>query len=210
MNVLHVCASPRPFQESVSKQLAAAFFAKLAELNPDVNVTNVDLYQNPPPYLSYAAYRAFWMPVTAPGYEPTAEEKKATEYARTQAQQFRDTDVLVLSMPMWNCGVPAIMKAWLDQVLVPNLVFTIENGEIRPSHQIRKVIVLASAGIPLKEDDPMDALTPQIRAAMKYIGLTDIAAAWADAQDTVESEKHKALAMEAVEDLAEEVATLQF
>ena len=60
MNVLHVCASPRPTEESVSKQLAIAFFTKMAELNPDVDVTNVDLYHNPPPFLSYYAYRAMW------------------------------------------------------------------------------------------------------------------------------------------------------
>ena len=44
MNVLHICANPRPVQESVSKQLATAFFMRLAERNPDINVTNVDLY----------------------------------------------------------------------------------------------------------------------------------------------------------------------
>lgn len=209
MNVLHVCSSPRPFQESVSKQLAATFFSKLTELNPDVNVINVDLYQNPPPYLSYSAFRAFWMPIIALGYVPTAEEKKAAEYAMAQAQQFRDSDVVVFSMPMWNCGMPAIAKAWLDQVLVPNVVFTIENGEVRPSHQVRKVVLLASAGIPLKEDDPMDALTPQLRAAMKYIGINDIASAWADAQDTPLAQQHKDLATEAAEDLAEEIAGMQ-
>ena len=52
MNVLHICANPRPIEESASKQLAAAFFARLVEKNPDVVVNNLDLYQDPPPYLS--------------------------------------------------------------------------------------------------------------------------------------------------------------
>lgn len=208
MNVLHVCASPRPYQESVSKQLAAAFVAKLTELNADVNVTNVDLYHTVPPFLSNDALRAFWLPVTQPGYELSGAEKKASEYARTQAQQFRDHDVLILSMPLWNCGMPAIMKAWLDQVMVPNLVFTVEEGQIRPSHQVRKVIVLASSGVALKEGDPSDALTPQVIAAMSYIGVQDVASAWADGQDTPQAAEHLQMAMEAVEDLAEEVATM--
>ncbi|OQA26288.1 MAG: FMN-dependent NADH-azoreductase 1 [Verrucomicrobia bacterium ADurb.Bin345] len=210
MNVLHVCASPRPFQESVSKQLAAAFFAKLTELNPDINVINVDLYHSPPPFLNYEGYRAFWMPIKQPGYQPTAAEQKATGYAVAQAQQFRDSDIIVLSMPLWNCGMPAIMKAWFEQVMVPNLVFTLEEGAVRPSHQVRKAIVLASAGIVLKEGDPADALTPQVEAAMKYVGVTDIASAWADGQDTPQAEDRMLMAMEAVEDLAEEVAQMKF
>jgi FMN-dependent NADH-azoreductase len=210
MNVLHVCASPRPFQESVSKQLAAAFFAKLTELNPDINVINVDLYQNKPPFLSYEAFRAFWLPIQQPGYQPTGTEQKATSYAVTQAQQFRDSDIIVLSMPLWNGGMPAIMKAWIEQTMVPNLVFTIEDGQVKPSHQIRKAIVLASAGVTLKEDDPADALTPQVMAAMNFVGVQDVASAWADGQDTPQAEDHMLMAMEAVEDLAEEVAQMKF
>ena len=36
MNVLHICANPRPVEESASKQLATAFFGKLLEANPDL------------------------------------------------------------------------------------------------------------------------------------------------------------------------------
>ena len=43
MNILHVCANPKPTEESISKQLASAFFGKVIEWKPDVGVVNVDL-----------------------------------------------------------------------------------------------------------------------------------------------------------------------
>ena len=47
MNILHVCANPKPTEESISKQLASAFFGKVIELKPDVELVNVDLYEIP-------------------------------------------------------------------------------------------------------------------------------------------------------------------
>lgn len=211
MNVLHVCASPKPIDQSASKQLAAAFFVRLAEKNSDVNVTQVDLYHNPPPFLSYEAYRSLWQPVYETGYEPTDTEKKAGAYSKTQADQLKEADVLVLTMPMWSFGMPAIMKAWIDQVIAPNEIFTYEATGAFPLHQLKKVILLISSGEVFKEGDKSDALTSQVDAIMNFIGVTDIAVAWADGQDPVRHsdwEERKATAVEAAQELAEEVAAM--
>jgi FMN-dependent NADH-azoreductase len=211
MNVLHVCGSPRPIAESASKQLAAAFFAKLAEVNPDADVTNVDLYNNPPPYVSCEAYRALWQPVFEDGYEPKDSEKKAAAYAEAQSTLLADADVLVLTMPLWNGGMPAIMKAWLDQALVPNKIFNPEPDALHAMHHVSKVILLVSSAGVLKEGDRGDALTPQIDAVLSMIGVSDLAVAWADGQDPKrypDCEERKKMALEAAQELAEEIAGL--
>ncbi len=211
MKILHICANPRPIAESASKQLAAAFFAKLAEINPDIEVTNVDLYHSPPPYLSYDAYRCIWLPVRQPGYEATDAEKKAGAYGRNQAETLKEADILVLTMPLWNAGMPAIMKAWFDQVMVPGVIFDYDAAGVTPLHQIKKVVLLVSSGAALKEGDLGDALTPMATAIMQFIGVTDIVSAWADGQDPVmnaDCDMRKKLAVEAAQELAEEVAEL--
>ncbi len=212
MKVLHVCASPKPIEQSASKQLAAAFFVKLAEKNSDAEVTNVDLYNSPPPFLTLDAYRCLWQPVYEPGYDPTDTERKAAAYATSQAEQLRDSDVIVLTMPLWNFGMPAIMKAWLDQVMVPNVLFTFEPDGVKALHQIRRVILLVSSGAVFKEGDPNDGLTPEITAMMNFISVTDVMVAWADGQDPVLHGDHaarKATAIEATQELAEEIAEMQ-
>jgi FMN-dependent NADH-azoreductase len=211
MNVLHILANPKPIEESASKQLAAAFFAKLAEVNPDVNVENVDLCLNPPPFFSYDLYRYLWYPIFQPGYQPTDAEKAAAEYCRQQCELFRDTDIVVMTMPMWNFSVPGIVKAWIDQVISPNETFTMSPEGVKPLHRVKRIIVLVASGGAYKEGDPRDALTPEIRAAFGFINIDDIAVAWADGQNSfffTDADDRKKTAMEVAQELAEEVAAL--
>ncbi len=211
MNVLHVCASPKPLSDSVSRQLAVAFFTRLMEQNPDVNITNVDLYQNPPPYLTLDGLRGIWGSVMNPDFEPTDKDMKASAYSREQGQLVTEADVLVLTMPLWNASAPAIMKAWIDQVIAPNVLFEFTPEGARPLHNLRRVILLVSSGAAFKEDDPGDALTPMIRSAFGFIDIEEFAVAWADGQNAQffsDCELRKELALEAVQELADEVATM--
>ncbi len=208
MNVLHICANPKPTEESVSKQLSVAFISTLIEKNPDVEINNVDLYQEPPPFLNYAGFRGLWMPVFDPGYKLTREETRATEYSDRQAALFNQADVLVLTMPMWNFGPPAIMKAWLDQVLAPGRTFDFGPEGVKPRHHVRTVVLLVASGGEYKESDPRDALTPDIRSAFEFVGITDLRVAWADGQTAMffgDHAERKQTALDAAAEAAEEV-----
>jgi len=209
MNILHVCANPKPIEQSVSKQLAARFFGKLMELNPDVELNNIDLYQDKPPYYSNDLYRRFWMPVFDKTYEPSKAEESAMNYAQKQAEAFKQADVLVLTMPMWNFTVPAVMKAWMDQVLSPGLTFSISDDGPKPLHNVTSIVLLVASGGIYKEDDTRDALTPQVRAAFGFIGISDVRIAWADGQNPLffsDGAVRRDMAFEAAEELAEELA----
>ncbi len=208
MNVLHICADPKPTEESASKQLAVTFFRTLAEKNPEVEITNVDLYENPPPYLDYQAIRGFWFPVFIEGHKPTDDEQLAGTYGIEQGELFNQADIVVLTVPMWNYSVPAILKAWMDQVLSPSVTYTMDKTGTIPLHKVKKLILLASSGEILKQDDDRDALTPLIMHAFAEAGLRNLSIAWADGQYTfkyTDAEQRKALALEAAEELAEEV-----
>jgi len=209
MKILHICCDPKPTEESVCKQMATEFFSAAVAANPEAEVINVDLYKDPPPYLSYEAYRAIWYPVYIAGYHPTDEEKAAAAYAADQAARLNDADVLVLTTPMWNFSVPAVLKAWFDMVISPGYAYEMENGETRPSHHIRSAVLLVSSGEAYKEDDPRDALTPLVRAVCSHIGIADISVAWADGQDPLlfkDCEPRKQVALEAAREIAEELS----
>jgi len=214
MNVLHVCANPKPTEESVSKQLSIAFITRLIELVPEAEINNVDLYQDPPPHLSLAAWRGLWQAAFDPNHKITKEEQRAMEYARGQAELFNQADVLVLTMPMWNFGPPSILKAWLDQVLAPGLTFDLGRDEtgtvrVRPKHKIRRVILLVASGGVYHEDDSRDGLTRTIRSALGFVGIDQVQTAWADGQNPLvygDHELRKQTAIEAAQDLADELA----
>ncbi len=210
MNVLHVCADPKPTEESVSKQLSTAFIGALVERAPDVELNNIDLYQDPPPFLSNDAYRALWKEIVEPGYKPSEKELESVEYARLHAALFNDADVLVLSMPFWHGSVPGIMKSWLDQVLAPGLTFQLNPEGVAPLHKIKRTVLLVSSGEIYKEEDPRDALTPLIRTALEFIGIESMRVAWADGQTAMfhgDHKERKELAIEAAQEEAEDLAS---
>lgn len=212
MNVLHVCANPKPTEEAVSKQLAAAFFGKLIELRPDVELVNTDLYDEKPPYYSYELYKRAWYPVFDESYEPSKAEEMAMNYASKQAEAFNDADVLVLTMPMWNFTVPAIMKAWMDQILCPGLTYTISPEEgVKPLHKVKSIVLLVASGGVYMEDDDRDALTRQVRHAFGFIGIEDLEIVWADGQNPLfnsDCDARKEMAIEAASEIAEDIAEL--
>ena len=211
MNVLHVIANPRPAETSASKKLAFEFFATLTEKNPDVVVNNVDLYQNKPPYVSAEALNYFWGPVANPTYIPSKAEETAANFSNNNAQALMDADVLVLTMPVWLNSMPAILKAWLDQVLVPGKMFEFGAEGLVPTHHLRTVVLLVSSDQVYKEGDVRDGLTPAIRAIFAYVGVEDVQIAWADGQDAsrhFDSEQRREMATEAAKEIAEDIASL--
>ncbi len=212
MNILHVCANPKPTEDAVSKQLASAFLGKLIELKPEVELINMDLYEEKPPFYSYDLYKRIWNPIFNDEYEPTKAEEMALTYASQQAEKFNNADILVLSMPMWNYSVPAIMKAWIDQVLMPGLTFSLDKEQgVKGLHKIQRVVLLVSSGGVYKEDDDRDALTRQIRHAFEFIGIQELDVAWAEGQNPMffeNSEENKSVALEAAVEIAEDIVDI--
>ena len=209
MNILHVIASPARPEESASKKLAQEFFTALMERDPEVEIDNVDLYQNKPPFLSAEALGYFWKPILEPGYTPSKQEEMAVNYSHNNAPALQNADVLVITTPVWTNGIPAILKAWLDQVIVPGAMFDVTPAGIRPIHRLKTVVLLVSSGEIYKENDPNDGLTPAIRATFAYIGVDDVRIAWADGQNAArhaDAADRLAFAVEAAQELAEDLA----
>lgn len=183
MKVLHVIANPKPTAEANSKQLSDALLKALKAKAPDTSITEVDLYANPPPFYDYETYRHFWYPVFDPTYKATDKEKKAVKYAMAQCDLFKQADVLVITTPMWNFGVPAILKAWLDQVLMPNVTFSIGATGFKAMHSIRKVVVLASSGGTYEAGDVRDGIRNGIKSAVGFVGISDVEVVWVQGQN---------------------------
>lgn len=188
------------------------FFGKLIDLKPEVELINVDLYDEKPPFYSYELYKRVWYPVFDETYEPSKVEQMAMNYAEKQAEAFNAADVLVLTMPMWNYSVPAIMKAWIDQVLCPGLTFEIsKEAGVKGLHKIKSIVLLVSSGGVYKEDDDRDALSRQVRHAFAFLGIENLQIVWAEGQNPLffdNCEENKEIAIEAASEAAEDIAEL--
>ena len=183
MHILHVIADPMPLEEAVNRRVAQAFFRTLNEAAPDVEVDTYDLYSAPPPYFDYPIFRFLWYPMIKPGYEPTSSETAAGRVLADMSSRFNVADALVLTAPVWNYSVPAILKAWIDVTVAPNYSFQFVDGRRVPLHRIRKLFFFLSSGGSMGHGKVRDSLMHQLLTTFAYIGITDVATVFADCQD---------------------------
>jgi FMN-dependent NADH-azoreductase len=118
--LLHISASPRGAR-SESLALAATFLQTYRELNPLDSVERFDLWDGTLPEFGPAAAGAK-MTIFGGGV-PEGAEADAWNGARTTFERFDAADKYVFSVPMWNAGVPYILKQFIDVVSQPGMVF---------------------------------------------------------------------------------------
>lgn len=97
----------------------------------------------------------------------------------TLVAELKEADVIVIGAPIYNFGVPAALKAWIDMIARARLTFRYtENGPEGLLQGKTAYIVIASGGVPV--DSPVDFATPFLRQALRFVGVTDIEVIAAD------------------------------
>jgi FMN-dependent NADH-azoreductase len=118
--LLHIAASPRG-ASSESLALADEFLHSLRDARPEVVIETFDLWDGSlPPFGPDAAGAK--MAVFA-GETPTGPQAAAWEAARRTFERFAAADAYLFSVPMWNHGIPYILKQFIDVVSQPGMVF---------------------------------------------------------------------------------------
>ena len=117
MKLLHLSASPRgPHSESLT--VAREFLTSFRDSHPDAEVSEWDLWDGTLPAFGPEAAAAK-MAVFA-GAQP---DSPAWDDAIAAFHRFDAADAYLFSVPMWNHGVPYILKQFIDVISQPGLVF---------------------------------------------------------------------------------------
>jgi FMN-dependent NADH-azoreductase len=112
-HLLHIDSSALA-SGSVSKEIATTFRKSWEQAHPDGTVTYRDLGIDPVPALVEAGITAGFTPEDS----RTPEQVEAFAARSVLVEEVLVADAYLLSVPMYNWGVPATFKAWLDQILV--------------------------------------------------------------------------------------------
>jgi len=67
------------------------------------------------------------------------------------ARRLKSADALVFVYPTWWSGLPAVMKGWLERVMVPGVSFEFDpdTGKVRPTLQhVRRIVGISTYGSP--------------------------------------------------------------
>ena len=171
--VLEVAASGRS-KESVSRMLSADLIEALEARHGDVEVSRRDLAQG------VSLVDEAWIGANFTAAEDrTPSQREALAESDTLVAELQAADIVVIGMPVYNFGVPAALKAWIDMVTRARMTFRYtESGPEGLVNGKKAYLVMASGGV--RVDSPVDFATPYMRQALGFIGIDDIEVIAAD------------------------------
>ncbi|MFP1644322.1 FMN-dependent NADH-azoreductase [Pontitalea aquivivens] len=165
--ILRIDASIKS-EGSVSRRLTDRIIARLTAADPAASVTERDLSQGVP-QIDGAWLGAVFTPADQRNADQAAIASKADEYLN----EVRTADILVIGLPVYNFGVPAQMKAWIDQLARKGETFTYtETGPVGLLTGKRAIIALSSDGTPIGSE--IDFASGYIRHMLGFFGITDV------------------------------------
>ena len=112
--VLYIKANAKTDAKSRTFQISNKFIAKYQELHPEDEVITLDLYKEGIEFLPFGELEELHRPC-----EGTGRDHPILKYA----YQFLEADKYVIADPLWNLGIPGILKAYLDYVTVTGITF---------------------------------------------------------------------------------------
>lgn len=168
--ILRLDASARR-DGSVSRQLADEV---IATLNPG-SVTTRDLAATPIPQINETWVGANFTPAD----NRSEEQRQALALSDELVAELTAADTLVIGLPIYNFGIPAALKAWIDQIARAGVTFRYtENGPKGLLTGKRAIIAVASGGTEVGSD--IDFATGYIVHVLGFVGITDVQFVTAD------------------------------
>jgi len=108
MKVLYIKASPKPKDESASHRIAEAFIEEYKKNNPKDEVVELNLHDKGCRHVNY---------------EILCDSFEGKGLMVETANKFIEYDKYIISSPMWNLSIPAILKAYIDLITVKGITF---------------------------------------------------------------------------------------
>ncbi len=197
--ILMIEISPRG-QESASRAVADTLAGRLTTLHPSARLVRRDLASENLPHLDGTTLRA----ISTKDADEAARLKAAAGLSDQLTDELLASDLLVISTPMWNFGIPSALKAWIDLVVRPGRTFQYGEGGVLGLAKGRKAILILASGGVFTEGPwrAWDFVEPYLRQILGFIGITDVQTVRAQGMNI------PALAQDAVPKANEAVATL--
>jgi FMN-dependent NADH-azoreductase len=163
--ILLVEASPRG-PASASRAAADHLVARLVARYPAATLVRRDLAAQPLPQPDAPMLAALAAP------EPSA----ASALSDTLVAELLAADCLVIATPLWNFGIPAALKAWIDLVVRAGKTFQYTADGVSGLAQGKRAYVLVASGGVFSEGPwaEWDGAVPYLRRILGFISMTEV------------------------------------
>ncbi|HCD05848.1 MULTISPECIES: NAD(P)H-dependent oxidoreductase [unclassified Methylophaga] len=166
LNVLHINASSR-YDGSLTRAVSTQLTEILAGQN-EMTLQQRDVASG----LTFIDENWINANFTDPA-DRNAAQKEVLRFSDQLINEVKAADVLVLAVPIYNFGIPAALKAWIDLVARARETFRYtEQGPIGLLENKKVYLVMASGGVSLESD--VDFASNYLKFFMQFIGITDV------------------------------------
>ncbi len=165
--ILRVDASMRK-TKSVSRQLADEMVASLGGRSQDIEVVNRDLS------CGIGLVNDAWI-----DSDRTPEEMRTQDQRVILAQsdalvgELQAADDIVIAVPIYNFGVPAAFKAWIDLICRTNVTYVLENDKPRGILVNKRAFVVITSSGTLGGSE-IDYTSGYVNHILAFIGIKDV------------------------------------
>lgn len=175
--ILRVDASARK-NRSLTRTLSDLFIESWRRADPVSRVIDRDVGLHPPSFITEDWIAA----VFTEENELTSEQKALIGESDILINEIEQADIIVIATPMYNYGMPAHLKAWIDQVVRIGKAFTFDlargDQPLSPILSGKTLVVLTSWGEFAfgrgEANECANHLTPHIETVSKYLGVDEI------------------------------------
>ena len=167
LNVLVVNSSGRT-QESTTRRLVADLVEALEIRHGRLDVRERDLARG----IAHVDDR--WIDANfTPAELRTTGQRAALAASDALVEELEAADIVVIGAPVYNFGVPAALKAWVDMIVRARLTFRYTDAGPECLLGGREAyLVVASGGVPI--GSAADFATPFLRHVLAFVGIDDV------------------------------------
>jgi FMN-dependent NADH-azoreductase len=160
---------------SITRQLTGRFATAWTARQPGGKIITRDVGLNPPPPINESWIAAAFTPTE----EQTASIRETLDISNTLIDELFQATAIVLGVPMYNFGMPAQLKAYVDQIVRVGRTFSYgAGGSYQPLVPAKPVTIITATGAAGYEPDGLLArvnfLEPHLEAIFQFLGLADI------------------------------------
>jgi FMN-dependent NADH-azoreductase len=172
---VRAASNPNPEHNSISRNIALKFVHTWRKHRPQDEYIYRDVGVNPPDFIDQDWIGA----VFTPEEKRSPAQKQKLALSDTLIAEVAAADVILISSPMYNYGMPAQLKAWFDQIVRINKTFDFDLGRgdfpLQPLLSGKTLITATSSGEFGFEKGGIRAdsahLAPHLRTLSKYLGV---------------------------------------
>lgn len=179
---------------SGSKKLGQTLTAKMQQHYPGAEINQRDLNHHLP------FIDELWVTANLTAADQrTDEQKQKLSLSDTLIAELQQADRIIITTPMYNFGIPATLKAWIDLICRAGITFQYTNeGPVGLLKNKVVDIIITTGGVPLQS--PVDFVSDYLKQVFRFIGIEDITTIAAD-QMAIDADHSFKKAAKQIEDL---------